>query len=71
MSRQKNHHRKSTSKKIWQTYDMFPFGYRKGELLKDIAVQFPDYLLWWQRTNKVVFSESLQKIINQQKLLAQ
>jgi uncharacterized protein (DUF3820 family) len=70
----KNHRRKPKQKKekrIWQTWDRFPFGTHQGKLLVDLAKHFPDHLLWWQKNRQVLFSDALLEEINRQKLLAQ
>jgi uncharacterized protein (DUF3820 family) len=59
------------TKRVWQTWDAFPFGTHKGTVLAELAVKFPDHLLWWQRNRKVLFSETLKQLINKSKFLAQ
>jgi hypothetical protein len=56
--------------KIWQTWDLFPFGRFKGQPLSTVAQVSPTYLEWWKNKSKVQLSSTLIEIINQTKYLS-
>ena len=55
--------------RTWCLQDKFPFGRFKGKSLLWIAVNFPEYLEWWQRKKKVVLSGDVLEQIHNSKFL--
>jgi len=56
-------------KRVYQLWDVFPFGKYHGVTLSSLADYNAGHLEWWQKNNKVLFSDALQKKINDTKFL--
>lgn len=66
--RKVNHPQKE--KKVWQLWDVFPFGNFKGVPLSHVAENNPSLLEWWQNKKQLIFSDSLTQKINHYKNLS-